>query len=151
MIENEQQLAELIVPDPPEQSIATISAIEADGIVLDFGKKHYQCNTGLVFSVGQRVLIEKRSGTYVVVCPIGNPSTGSGGNVEYAERAGYADEAGTANTAKQSDSADSADYATVAGAVRSPVSTSQRIQFSVTSGKLAWRVGTNAWTTLQNA
>src|SRR5699024_7089345 len=94
MIENEQQLAELIPAEPPEQTLATIVSIGTSGIVLDFGEKEYACNQGIKFVVGQRVLVEKRSGTYVVICPIGAPST-----EVIADKAIYADSAGTAETA----------------------------------------------------
>ena len=155
MIENEQQLAEIMPEEPPEQTIATIASIGTSGIVLDFGEKEYSCNQGIKFSVGQRVLVEKRSGTYIVVCPIGAPITEL-----VANKATYADSAGTAETATtatnainatNADNATNAESAETADSVQSPLSSSQKIQFSVTAGNLAFRVGTGAWTTLQNA
>ena len=38
-------------------------------------KKHYKCNSSIVFAVGDRVKILDDSGRYVVEYPIGNPKT----------------------------------------------------------------------------
>lgn len=157
MIENEQQLAELIPAEPPEQTLATIVSIGTSGIVLDFGEKEYSCNQGIKFSVGQRVLVEKRSGTYIVVCPIGAPITELA-----ADKATYADSAGTAETATKADNAsnatnadnatnaENAEISEMAKSIRSPIN-SQQIQFNVSSGVLSYRVGSSSWVSLQNA
>ena len=154
MIENEQQLAELIPAEPPEQTLATIVSIGTSGIVLDFGEKEYACNQGIKFEAGQRVLVEKRSGTYVVICPIGAPST-----EVIADKAIYADSAGTAETtttaqtattAQSATTAQTADSATtaetaqtadVAESLRSATISSQTIQLGIQSSKLYFRIG----------
>lgn len=148
MIENEQQLAELIPAEPPEQTLAKIVSIGTSGIVLDFGEKEYACNQGIKFEVGQRVLVEKRSGTYVVICPIGAPST-----EVIADKAIYADSAGTAQTATTAQSAttaqtadsattaETAQTADVAESLRSATISSQTIQLGIQSSKLYFRIG----------
>lgn len=79
--------------EPPEQSFATVAAVYADGISLQFdgsaapSAKHYKCNAAIKFEAGQRVRIIKDSGTYVVEYPVGAPLTKL-----------HADTAATANT-----------------------------------------------------
>ena len=151
MIENEQQLAELIPAEPPEQTIATIASIGTSGIVLDFGEKEYSCNQGIKFSVGQRVLVEKRSGTYVVVCPIGAPITELvADKATYADSAGTAETATTATNATNATNAENAEISEMAKSIRSPIN-SQKIQFNVSGGVLSYRVGSSSWVALQNA
>ena len=64
-----------------EVSFATISEITQTGIKLiidgsdEAGEKEYKCNAGVNFEVGDRVKISKKSGTYVVEFPIGNPNS----------------------------------------------------------------------------
>lgn len=142
MIENEQQLAEIMPEEPPEQTIATIASIGTSGIVLDFGEKEYSCNQGIKFSVGQRVLVEKRSGTYVVVCPIGAPITEL-----VADRATYADSAGTATTATtatNATNATNAETAETAGTASALLDGNIKIKFSYTGGKLYFIYGNSS-------
>ena len=153
MIENEQQLAELIPAEPPEQTLATIVSIGTSGIVLDFGEKEYACNQGIKFVVGQRVLVEKRSGTYVVICPIGAPSTeviadkaiyaDSAGTAEMATAAQTATTAQSATTAQTADSATTAETAQTAESLQSATTSSQTIQLGVQSSKLYFRIGSS--------
>lgn len=148
MIENEQQLAEIMPEEPPEQTVATIASIGTSGIVLDFGEKEYSCNQGIKFSVGQRVLVEKRSGTYVVVCPIGAPITEL-----VADKATYADSARTAKTAETATNATNATSATnaqnavnasKAGTASSLLDGNTEIKFSYTGGKLYFIYGNSS-------
>lgn len=148
MIENEQQLAEIMPEEPPEQTIATIASIGTSGIVLDFGEKEYSCNQGIKFSVGQRVLVEKRSGTYVVVCPIGAPITEL-----VADKATYADSAGTAETATTATNATNAtnainatnaETAETAETASALLDGNIKIKFSYTGGKLYFIYGNSS-------
>lgn len=60
-------------------NFATIAEIYEDGISLLFdgetgpSQKHYQCNTAVSFTKGDRVKILKDSGTFVVEYPVGKP------------------------------------------------------------------------------
>lgn len=66
-IENEQRAQ-------PNHSIATVAGVYSDGISLIFAgqaggsQKHYPYNKNVTFSAGDKVLITRASGTYVVVC-----------------------------------------------------------------------------------
>lgn len=77
----EEQAEEALEDDGPEQTFATIGGVYSDGVSLLFdgadgpSAKHYKVNTFYKYSAGQRVYIAKDSGTYVVLCAIGNPSS----------------------------------------------------------------------------
>lgn len=94
----------------PAQTFATVAAVYADGVSLLFdgedepSVKHYKVNTFFKYIVGQRVYIAKDSGTYVVLCAIGDPA---------AEIA--ADTAATATSADTALKADTADALGEAG------------------------------------
>lgn len=59
--------------------LAVISAIGADGVKItvdgeeESGDKYYKVNSGILFSVGDRVKIHKNSGTYIVEYAVGSP------------------------------------------------------------------------------
>lgn len=157
MIENEQQLAELIPAEPPEQSLATVVQVAEDGLVLDIGEKHYKCSTGIVFKVGDRVKLIKDSGTYLVAFPIGAPIAGlhaatadSATSATNATNAENATNATNATNAENAANATNAEISEMAKSIRSPVS-SQKIQFNVSGGVLSYRVGSSSWVALQNA
>ena len=65
-------------------AFAIVHSVEADGLRLKFdgedtaGEKTYKCNTSAEFAAGDRVYCVKDCGTYVAVCKIGAPGTGSG-------------------------------------------------------------------------
>lgn len=68
-------------------NIAVIGAVYDDGVSLVFpgstkaSTKHYMVNAGLNFAKGQKVYIQKVSGTYIVVCPlaaVGSAASGGG-------------------------------------------------------------------------
>ena len=60
-------------------ALATVDSVDSDGVTLIFpgesasgGKKYKRNrNPSVTFSAGQRVLLAKVSGTYVVVCRVG--------------------------------------------------------------------------------
>lgn len=154
MIENEQQLAELIPAEPPEQSLATVVQVAEDGVVLDIGEKHYKCNTGIVFKVGDRVKLIKDSGTYLVAFPIGAPITGlhaaTADSATNATNATNAENATKATNATNATNAENAEISEMAKSIKSPIN-SQKIQFNVSGGVLSYRVGSSSWVALQNA
>ena len=65
--------------ESPLLSLATIGAKYADGVSLIFPgqteptAKHYRCNPDVTFAAGNRVLIARVSGSYVVLCKVGTP------------------------------------------------------------------------------
>lgn len=65
--------------ESPLLSLATIGAKYTDGVSLIFPgqneatAKHYRCNTDVTFAAGNRVLIARISGSYVVLCKVGKP------------------------------------------------------------------------------
>ena len=160
MIQNEQELAQILPAEVPEQSLATVMEIAEDGVVLDIGEKHYKCSTGIVFKVGDRVKLIKDSGTYLVAFPIGAPITGlhaatadsatSATNATNAENATNAVNATSATNATNATNAENAEISEMAKSIRSPIN-SQKIQFNVSGGVLSYRVGSSSWVALQNA
>lgn len=58
---------------------ATVSSVSSSGVSIRIdgetsgSAKNYTCNTDVKFSVGDRVMALKESGTYVIVCKIGKP------------------------------------------------------------------------------
>lgn len=86
MVENYQQEQELKEPESSSYSFATIGSVYEDGISLIFpgstspSEKHYKANTSCIFESGQRVYLAKDSGTYIVLFPVGNPTTSGGGD-----------------------------------------------------------------------
>lgn len=63
----------------PLLSLATIGAKYTDGVSLIFPgqteatAKHYRCNPDITLAAGNRVLIARVSGSYVVLCRVGAP------------------------------------------------------------------------------
>lgn len=63
----------------PEIRMATIAEIFEDGVTLIFdgqeeaSEKHYKCNTSAALAVGDRVMLDAESGTYIVAYAVGNP------------------------------------------------------------------------------
>lgn len=103
--------------EAPKKQInfATVAGVYNDGLSLRFdgedtpSEKHYQCNSFVVFKVGDRVRIIEDSGTYVVEYPIGNPK-----KTFVADSAKTANSANTASSATKADTAGSANSATTA-------------------------------------
>ena len=83
MIENYQEEQELLEEqeEPADQHFATVAGVYSDGLTLTFdgasgpSSKRYKCNTFVKFAAGDRVFLMKDSGTYVVICKIGNPAS----------------------------------------------------------------------------
>lgn len=65
--------------ESPLLSLATIGTKYTDGVSLIFPgqteatAKHYRCNPDIPFAAGNRVLIARVSGSYVVLCKVGKP------------------------------------------------------------------------------
>lgn len=65
--------------ESPLLSLATIGTKYTDGVSLIFPgqteatAKHYRCNPDTTFAAGNRVLIARVSGSYVVLCKVGTP------------------------------------------------------------------------------
>lgn len=78
MNENEDKPAEGL-----EHQIATVATVEDDGLTLIFDGenasdgKSYPCNASIAFAEGDRVKVEKDSGTYLVDFTIGAPGSKS--------------------------------------------------------------------------
>lgn len=59
--------------------LATVASVGENGVTItvdgssEAGEKEYKVNSGVLFAAGDRVKIEKDSGTYIVEYPIGNP------------------------------------------------------------------------------
>lgn len=73
--------------DAPEKyRLATVATVEEDGLRLTFDgeeeptEKHYKANTSVNFSVGQRVVTQRISGSYVVMFSLGAPGADAGKN-----------------------------------------------------------------------
>ena len=65
--------------ETPLLSLATIGTKDTAGVPLIFPgqteatAKHYRCNPDVTFAAGNRVLIARVSGSYVVLCKVGTP------------------------------------------------------------------------------
>lgn len=65
----------------PEIRMATIAEIFEDGVTLildgqeEASEKHYKCNTSAALAVGDRVMLDAESGTYIVAYAVGNPQS----------------------------------------------------------------------------
>lgn len=98
--QEEQQIPR---PEPQSAKLATVKSVGASGLSVQFDGEtsydqvQYVCNTGQVFKYGDRVLVQKVGGSYVVVCSIGTPTTAiDAENANLADRvdnhaAGYTD------------------------------------------------------------
>lgn len=81
ILETEQQVTAQQQKAQPDFHFATVAEVYSDGLSLYIGaetsptEKHYKCNTTCKFAAGQKVYIQKASGEYVVLFPIGNPTT----------------------------------------------------------------------------
>lgn len=70
------QATEAEFPTAPVHQIATVGAVYADGVTLIFPgtttatTKHYKKNRDISLSAGNKVVVVKISGTYVVLCRI---------------------------------------------------------------------------------
>lgn len=80
IIENYQQEQRIKEQPTASFTLARIGAKYADGVSLIFpgsesaSQKHYKCNRDVTFSTNDLVYVVKDSGTYIVICRIGNPS-----------------------------------------------------------------------------
>lgn len=58
-------------------TVHTVDSARGLALILDGEQesdgKYYQCNTGMSYHAGDRVLVQKVSGSYVVICRIGKP------------------------------------------------------------------------------
>lgn len=72
----EQKQIEQEMSSPKNHVIAIVGSVYSDGVSLKFegeqtgSSKHYPYNKAVTFKAGDKVLLVKASGTYVVVCPI---------------------------------------------------------------------------------
>ena len=74
--QQEQKIREIPVSS---FTLAKVGTRYDDGVSLIFpgseaeSQKHYKCNQDSTFAAGDLVYIVKDSGTYIVICKIGNP------------------------------------------------------------------------------
>jgi hypothetical protein len=76
MLQNYQDAERGKIPEPESAQFATVGTVTDQGITLIFddstteSRKKYKYNKAVSFAPGQRVRVEKISGTYVVAYPI---------------------------------------------------------------------------------
>lgn len=96
-MENYVDQQQAVDEEPESCNIATVAQVYADGISLIFpgaaaaSVKHYQCNQYCKFAAGNKVYVQKISGTYLVLCPIGAPGTVAADSATRATTAATAD------------------------------------------------------------
>lgn len=84
--QEEQQIPR---PEPQSAKLATVKSVGVSGLSVQFDGEtsydqvQYVCNTGQVFKSGDRVLVQKVGGSYVIVCSIGKPITGIDADTAY--------------------------------------------------------------------
>ncbi len=67
------------IADEKRHVFATVSSVSSSGVSIKIdgdntgSTKNYTCNTDVHFTVGDRVIASKDSGTYVIICKIGKP------------------------------------------------------------------------------
>ncbi len=76
-----------------ELAIGTVSSVSTTGIGITIdgdssGAKKYTCNRAARFSSGDRVLCARESGTWVVICKIGNPGGPVGKTTAMSQQVG---------------------------------------------------------------
>ena len=74
------QLNKTIAEASKKHFFATVTSVTSTGIGISVdgdnsGVKKYTCNQNVKFLVGDRVLVAKESGTYIIICKVGSPST----------------------------------------------------------------------------
>jgi len=80
IIESYQQEQALEQPKPEAARLATVEVVWSDGLQLKFDGeeqsdgKSYLCNNGIKYQSGDRVLVQKVGGSYIVVCRVGRPN-----------------------------------------------------------------------------
>lgn len=145
ILESHQQVEQAKTKNFPEFNFATVAEVHSDGISLFIGgeteptKKHYKCNTFCKFEAGQKVYIQKAGEEYVVLFPVGNPSTEL-----WVDAAKYADLATTAETAETAETAKT---------VRNSETAYNGICLkAMYSNQLAYKIdGESQWNILQNS
>lgn len=79
MVQNYQEEQELRRREPEAARLATVSHVGWSGLELIFDGeqqsdgKLYLCNNGIKYQIGDRVLVQKVGGSYIVVCRVGEP------------------------------------------------------------------------------
>lgn len=79
IIKNYQEEQSLEQPQPEAARLATVSYVGSSGLLLVFDGeqasdgKYYLCNNGIKYQSGDRVLVQKVGGSYIVVCRVGRP------------------------------------------------------------------------------
>ncbi len=79
IIESYQQEKALEQPGPGAARLAVVDYVGSSGLQLIFegedtsDGKYYLCNNGIKYQVGDRVLVQKVGGSYIVVCRVGRP------------------------------------------------------------------------------
>lgn len=79
IIQSYQQEKGLERPQPEAARLATVGAVGTNGLKIIFDGetvsdgKYYLCNSSAKYAKGNRVLVQKVGGSYVVICPIGKP------------------------------------------------------------------------------
>lgn len=97
IIESYQQERALEQPVPEAAKLAEVLAVWSDGLEIlmegdsESDDKHYLCNDSIKYQPGDRVLVQKVGGSYIVVCRIGAPKSVIRADV--ADRADMADRA----------------------------------------------------------
>ena len=156
ILESHQQVEQAKTKNFPEFNFATVAEVHNDGISLLIGgeteptKKHYKCNTFCKFEAGQKVYIQKAGEEYIVLFPVGNPSTEL--RVDAARHADLATTAETANLATTAETAKTADLANTAQTVKNSETTYNGILLkAMYSNQLAYKIdGQGEWNILQN-
>lgn len=79
MIQSYQEEQALKQPQPEAARLATVDYVGSSGLQLVFDGeqqsdgKYYLCNNGIKYQNGDRVLVQKVGGSYIVVCRVGRP------------------------------------------------------------------------------
>lgn len=79
IIESYQQERALDQPEPEAARLAVVDYVGSSGLQLIFegedtsDGKYYLCNNGIKYQRGDRVLVQKVGGSYIVVCRVGRP------------------------------------------------------------------------------
>jgi len=98
IIRSYQEEKSLERKEPEAARLATVDYVGSRGLQLIFDGesssdgKYYLCNNGIKYQYGDRVLVQKVGGSYIVVCREGRPDA-----VIRVDRADQADEANRSN------------------------------------------------------
>lgn len=143
-----KQMSAEIIKATKSHYFATVTSVTTGGIGLSIdgdtsGTKKFTCNRGEKFASGDRVLVAKESGTYVVICKIGSPG-GPVAKTSYMTRPVGVDSSGALWTEPSSYTLPTASSTTLGGVKPTAKTTAMTQSVGVDSSGALWTTPGNS-------